>query len=181
MVVLAQSELFDHFQTAVDDAGTGLPLSEDIRLYLTWLLVERVRSDRKTYEEDTLAELYGRANRTSSTYAAAVYRELGDRALYVAGFFPESLDRSLVGTTYYIDMGSAAYYRAHQWMSTVFGSTFVDMATKFEDCVVLLETVRGKEDDLEALYDQWVENPSEAAEKRLRRAGLVLPPKGTLD
>ncbi len=38
------------------------------------------------------------------------YRRLGDVALYMAGFFADSLHRSSVGVSYYIEMGRGAYH-----------------------------------------------------------------------
>lgn len=166
--------LFDYFHDQVESAGAGLPLSGEIKLYLANLLTERTRADRKTYEESTLAELYGRAYNAPRHHAAVVYRELGDRALYVVGFFPDSLQRSLVGPRYYIDMGASAYYRTHDWFQGAFGSTFADLSRQFEDCVVLLDTVRGTEHDLSLLVEEWHTTGDTLAKKKLFRAGLIV-------
>src|SRR5262245_44631773 len=36
-------------------------------------------------------------------------REIGDTSLFVSGFFPDSLNRSLIDVDYYIGMGEIAY------------------------------------------------------------------------
>lgn len=174
----APRALFDYFHDKVETAGAGLPITGEIKLYLANLLTERTRADRKTYEENTLAELYGRAYHAPKHQAAVVYRELGDRALYVVGFFPDSLQRSLVGPRYYIDMGASAYYRTHDWFQGAFGSTFADLSKRFEDCVVLLDTVRGSEQDLEALIDEWHSKGDTLTQKKLLRAGMIVTSSG---
>ncbi len=107
---LAHANLYDFFDERLADAvdAQGVELSTDSRRYLALLLVERKRSERlltATDRPDTLAELHLAAATADRVRAMRLYRHLGDRALYVAGYFQESLKRKAVGVDYYADMG----------------------------------------------------------------------------
>ena len=97
--VSGQANLFDYFQQHVDVATDQLDLDlcPDTALYLTTMLVERARADRPEPPEQTLAELHAVAAASPPTQQAATYRELGDRSLYLVGYFRESLCRRTVG------------------------------------------------------------------------------------
>jgi hypothetical protein len=186
MGVTTTSNLFDHFHERVDDAvdREGLDLAEDTRLYLASMLAERARADRPSPPETTLAELHGRAALSPPGEQAAVYRELGDRTLYLLGYFRESLTRRIVGPTYYASMGKAAYHRTDlvlkAWFADAFGPVFHELSAQYDACVDVISTVRdghegAQPDPLLRLYERWVETGSEQARERLVRRGLLLP------
>ena len=60
-------------------------------------------------QQEALATILHRAVLGSPNEQVSNYRRLGDMALFVAGFFAESLRRGAVGLGYYIDMGQGAY------------------------------------------------------------------------
>ena len=142
----AADNLFDYFHGKVTDAhaSASLDLSDDTVLYISRLLTEQARTDRPTLPEQTLAELFGRAAHAAPSEQIAAYRELGDRSLYLLGCFGESLEGTLVGPSYYKDMGAAAYWRADRalkrWFTDAFGPVFRELALCFEDCVELRPT-----------------------------------------
>lgn len=186
MTVMSASNLFDHFHERVDDAidREGVDLADDTRLYLASLLAERARADRPTAPETTLAELHGRAALAAPGEQAAAYRELGDRTLYLLGYFQESLTRRIVGPDYYASMGKAAYHRTDlvlkAWFADAFGPVFHELSAQFDACVNVIGSVRASHvedqpDPLLRLYERWVETGSEQARERLVRRGLILP------
>lgn len=183
------TSLFDWFHERVRTAHetVGTDLSNDSELYLTQLLVDRARADRPQPQEATLAELHARASGASPSEQVRTYRELGDRSLYVVGYFEESLSRRVVGPGYYCDMGAAAYARVDElfrrWFAGAFDGTFRELAEHFRDCVRIVREVRrsvdAEPDLLMRLFDQWRQTGSDEAARRLRAAGLVLPPRPT--
>ena len=185
----ASTCLFDYFHERVKDArgAVSAGISEDTGLYLTTLLVDRARTDAPRPPEETLAELHARAAGAPPAEQARTYRELGDRSLYLVGYFEESLHRRTVGVRYYCEMGSAAYHRVDQvfkrWFANAFDEVFVELATGFADCVRILKEVRSNVDEepdfLMRLYQQWLDTGSEEAASRLRERGLLLPPRPT--
>ena len=187
--VMQASNLFDHFQELVGDATaeTGASLSDDTTLYLANLLTERARADRPSPPELTLAELHARAAHAPPPEQARTYRELGDRALYLLGYFAESLSRRLVSPGYYAAMGSAAYHRVDHvfkaWFRDAFGPVFEELSTDFDACVAILTTVRDVHDGdhpdpLVRLYERWAETGDPQLAERLAAKGLILPRAG---
>src|SRR5207248_8106364 len=66
------------------------------------------------YDGTPLAVLYVRAIQSSRRDRARLLRAMGDTALFVSGFFADSLSRRLVDLTYYKAMGGFAYARLAQ-------------------------------------------------------------------
>lgn len=186
----ATNSLFDYFHGRVRDArdGLGIEVSEDTGLYLTTLLVDRARADVPRPQESTLVELHARAVQAAPAEQARTYRELGDRSLYLLGYFEESLSRKIVSTRYYREMGAAAYARVDEvfklWFANAFDQVFEELSLGFEDCVRLIRQVRAAVDDqpdvLMRLYTEWLETGSEQAKQRLRARGIVIP-RGSAD
>lgn len=60
-----------------------------------------------------LALLQMRAQNAPRSEKYEAYRYMGDVALFVGGFFNQHARSTPVGTGYYVDMGSAAYWSAY--------------------------------------------------------------------
>ena len=191
-MVSSKENLFDFFQDEVLDARhkLDLSLSDDASLYLATLLVDQTRADRPQLPQETLAELHAAAAHARPATQAATYRELGDRSLYAAGYFRDSLDRKVVGPEYYAQMGAAAYHRTDQllkrWFADAFGPIFGELALQFRDCVAVLDRIRSTHEErpavVERLYNEWLATGDPELAARLRRIGLLLPvdePHGT--
>lgn len=183
--VAETANLFDYFNVRVEQAraAQGVRISDDTSLYLASLLTERARADRPAPPETTLAELHAHAAAAPPATQVRTYRELGDRSLYLLGYFTESLSRRTVGPEYYADMGSAAYHRVDMLFKALFadafGPVFHELAARFRDCVRVLSDVREASrehgDELVELYDQWLATGDEEIRKRLLDRGLVIP------
>ncbi len=190
--VARAANLFDYFNDQVEEARArqGVDISSDTRLYLVTLLADRARSDAIASTEETLAELHARAAHAPPARQARTYRELGDRALYLLGYFAESLSRRLVGPEYYADMGSAAYHRVDILFKSVFsdafGPVFRELALRFRDCASIVEAVRDahredRPDDLAVLYERWLATGDPATAEKLTTRGVLLPRGTPLD
>jgi hypothetical protein len=184
--------LFDFFHARVEDARSeaSLDISDDTSLYLASLLTDRARSDQGPDHAETLAELHARAAHSPPGKQASTYRELGDRSLYLLGFFREHLDRRrrVIGPSYYENMGMAAYHKVDlvlkRWFSDAFGPVFQELAQGFRECVDLLDRVRARStpddtDNLLAAYEDWLVEGDRGAAATLYAGGLVLPNEPT--
>lgn len=116
-------------------------------------------------------------------------KQVGDTSLYVAGFFAESLTRSLVDVDYYVGIGQSAYSqlarslgapRAQRSITEV----YEELAAKFPQFVDVLGAVRkrvaflqlGQAPDVGRLYEIWLRTRDEWVEQKLKEAGLLVDP-----
>jgi hypothetical protein len=111
-------------------------------------------------------------------------KTVGDTSLYVAGFFAESLTRSLVDVDYYIGLGQNAYSQ----LAKSFGGgrslteVYEELADKFPTFVDVLAAVRKRvaiaeinsTTDVQRLYEIWLRTRDEWIEKKLRAAGVLI-------
>ena len=147
-------------------------------------------------EEDTrgtpgLVFLYQRAMEGDPGQRFDAYRQMGDVALVVGGFFSSHLKRprSLVSLNYYVNMGIAAYDSAAVLSKQeAFSLLFQELSQKFSDLVEVLtriaeSTTLPVNRDLATIYERLVQNPnSQSLAHRLIEEGsfpvLVKDKKG---
>ena len=189
--------LFDFFHAHVDAAvqDQRTSVSEEGVFYLTNLLVQKGHTDGEDAAE-TLVELRLRAQTSDRACAIESYRELGDRALYLSGFFRQSLHRGLMSMEYYLHMGAAAYDRLSRMLD--FGPSlqkghkdlsgiYLELAERFEVCSDVLSEVKQdvraeqaspNDRDVLRLYEIWLATGSPSVARRLRALG-VSPTRGS--
>lgn len=189
--VIISSSLGEFFRDEVTEARAtlGVQLSEMAEYYLVNLLVDYARRGQGPLPgEEPLAFMFKRAMEAPPAERMQTLKNLGDLALYVAGFFSESLERSLVDIDYYVSMGGNAYgslsdiVGAHQQGDT-FAELYGDLARRFSELVDLLNEVSDRSrdvaqrsSDLLKLYDRWVRTGSQRIERMLIDKGLVPAP-----
>ncbi len=163
-------------------ANQGVVLSDEGRGYLTQLLVRSAKAETHFEADVTLAELHMQAAQSGRGEALSMYRKLGDRALFVAGWFSESLERRAVGLSYYTDMGEAAYDRVSGLASVSplrdWTELFGELARRFGECVGVVAEVSDGDDepkdrDVLRLYELWQKTRSPYAARRLARLGIL--------
>jgi hypothetical protein len=106
-------------------------------------------------------------------------RVVADRALYLTGFFGDSLQRKVVDIDYYMDIGSAAYSNLHVWskedpLSSVY-KTFSSRFTEFVDVLSYISEKSQVQSDQNVLrlYDRYLRTGSELAREKLNELGVV--------
>lgn len=163
---------------------TGHSLSNDVEAYVVGMLA---RFTRRTHVagrcSEPLALDYLRARSQTGTARATALRGVGDRALYISGVAPRSLDRTPVNVNYVRGIGEAAYRevaghtRSHGALA-VLG----ELAESFEGVSeVITEVVdidaRRQPPDLLALYERWRQDGDPRDRRRLLQAGVLLDPE----
>jgi hypothetical protein len=159
--------------------------------YLVNLLSGCVQGDlppaEAGFDETPLAVLYIRAVQASRGERTRLLRMMGDTALFVSGFFADSLSRGLVDLGYYKAMGGHAYARLSREDSALgVGSTvFSELSDRFcEFADVLAEvsetTQLSSNQSVLRLYERWVQTGSRRAAALLAERGIapVLPGDG---
>lgn len=108
-------------------------------------------------------------------------KQVGDQSLYVAGFFAESLSRSLVDVDYYVGIGQNAYSQLARSLGgaqKTLTDVYEELAAKFPQFVDVLTQVRKRVDfatpDVGRLYEIWMRTRDEWIEKKLRSLGVLV-------
>jgi hypothetical protein len=158
--------------------------------YLVNLLTACVRGDplpppEPGYDETPLALLYLRALTASRAERTRLLRATGDSALFVSGFFADSLTGKLADLAYYRSMGGHAYLRLSQEEGgDQGGSVFLELARRFTQFADVLSEVSEStrltcNRSILALYERWLQTGSPRAAGLLAERGLTpMTPSG---
>src|SRR5688500_4477553 len=139
------------------------------------------------FDETPLAVLYVRAVQASRGERTRLLRMMGDTALFVSGFFADSLSRGLVDLGYYKAMGGHAYARLSREDSAlgVGSSVFSELSGRFSEFADVLAEVSetshlSTNKSVLRLYERWAQTGSRRAAALLAERGIapVLPGDG---
>jgi len=157
--------------------------------YLVNLLSACVHGDlppsEPGFDETPLAVLYIRAVQSSRAERTRLLRAMGDTALFVSGFFADSLSRGLVDLGYYKAMGGHAYARLSREDRSVGATVFSELSGRFAEFADVLAEVSeashlATNQSVVRLYERWVQTGSRRAATLLAERGIapVLPGEG---
>jgi len=178
MDVCLAASVDEYFHEVVTDAlaAVDLEASEPASWYLVGLLGEMTRA-RLT--DEALGPKLAQPGADAAERVKTL-KQVGDTSLYVAGFFADSLNRSLVQVDYYIGVGQNAYAQ----LARSFGAqrslteVYEELAEKFPAFVDVLGEVRKRTDfaspDIGKLYEVWLRTRDEWVEKKLRAMGVIV-------
>lgn len=169
----------EFFRDLVESALHRQHLSarEGTSFYLVNLLTGFVRWDRTASgDEEPLGVRFVKALQEAGARQRDELRRVGDRSLFISGFFSDSLSRSLVDVDYYIQLGEHAYGSLARQADGSFGDVFDELAAKFPAFVDVLgevseRTAMASNGDLLRLYEKWLRT-------RSRRSGNLLACRG---
>jgi hypothetical protein len=184
--------LTDYFRTSIDGviSRQGVDVDPHAAHYVVNLLTLYSRSE-ELYEDH--GDSYGlrplalmmadAADARTAALRNQALQRLGDVALFISGFFAESLANKAVDVDYYIYMGGNAYGSlSEEVRGTLRGKAFAgiyrELAEKFQVLVDVLNEVRdearqGSDLDLLRTYEIWLKTGSRRARKLLADNGVV--------
>src|ERR1043165_6001308 len=144
-VTLAASvDAFFHEGGTDPVSAVDLDASEPAGWYLVGLLGDFTKA--RLTDEPLGIKLAGAAG--SPEQRVRTLKEVGDTSLYLAGFFAESLTRSLVDVDYYVGIGQSAYSQLARSLGSAARSqrplteVYEELAAKFPRFVDVLAAVR---------------------------------------
>ncbi|MFQ5982792.1 MAG: hypothetical protein ACE5KS_05405 [Woeseiaceae bacterium] len=193
--VVQVHDLRDYFRESIDAAidKQGVDVDPHAAHYVVNLLTLFARSE-DLFEDH--GEAYGlrplalmmadAAEASSAAERTFSLQRVGDVALFIAGFFADSLAHKLVDLDYYIYMGGTAYGSlSDEIRGTPRGRALADvyreLARKFQIVVDVLNEVRdgarqSSDIDLLRTYEVWLRTGSKRAAQLLRQNGVVPMP-----
>lgn len=127
----------------------------------------------------TLAEIYLQAQSAESAQKHEMLKGLADRALYISGYFGDSLNRKIVDVDYYADMGGAAFASlVHHTKEDSVAKLYGTLSKRFRDYVEVLTYISHhslvkSDESLLRLYDKYLKTGSKLAQKKLIEAGVL--------
>ncbi len=171
----------EYFRELVESSmkHQDLAAQELTSFYVVNLLTGFIYLDRSPARSDEpLGVRLAKALQTGGVAQRDGLRQVGDLALVIAGFFSDSLSRSLVDVDYYIQLGELAYGSLARQRVDSFGGVFDELAEKFVGFVDVLNEVSEKtmltsNTDLLRLYEKWLRTGS-------RRSGDLLVARGII-
>jgi len=167
--------------------------SEFTESYLVHLLAAFARGEglpgrEPGFDETPLAVLYGRALQASRFERALLLRATADTALFVSGFFADSLPGGDGDLRYYASLGGRAYAalgREHAPEDPAGTGVFNELSGRFVAFVDVLAEVAEKTRlasplSVVRLYERWAETGSPRAAALLAALGItpIVPAAG---
>lgn len=160
-----------------------IELTEMAEFYLVHLLSDTVGT-KDWVQGEPVALLYGRAlEAPDAKEQFRLFKEVGDRSLYVSGFFGDSLSRRSVDIDYFISMGGLAYnfvsaMAESKHRSNVHPEIFAELSEKFARLVDLLSEISESagilsDQDVVRLYERWLKTKSNRLLKILSKKGII--------
>ena len=178
-VVFRRESAVEYFKELVDGAlaRQRVAAGELTAFYVVHLLTSFLqrRADR---DEQPLAFRLAQALDAGGTEQRASLRQIGDLALFISGFFSDSLRRTLVDVDYYVSIGGTAYTALSRHEADTFSPVFAELAEKFIGFVDVLSEVSERTScasnaDLLRLYERWLKTGSPRSGQLLIERGVV--------
>lgn len=145
-----------------------------------------LQEDSAEKPPETFAEMYLMAMNAESPKNKELMRIVGDKSLYLTGFFSDSLHKKIVDIDYYLDIGSAAYLNLSRWTkedTTAF--VYETISKQFLDLVSVFNYISEKslvqaDQNILRLYDRYLRTGSELVREKLNELGVTTLPKEQL-
>jgi hypothetical protein len=176
--ILRSESPTEFFRDLVETAMQNQHVSahELTSFYVVNLLTGFVHGDVRADDGEPLGTRLARALQTAGVAQRDRLRQVGDRSLFISGFFSDSLNRSLVDVDYYIQLGECAYRSLARNGDRTLGDVFDELSDKFTTFVDVLGEVSERTSlssnaDVLRLYEKWLRT-------RSRRSGDLLAARG---
>lgn len=127
----------------------------------------------------TLAETLLTAIQSNHSTKVELLKKLGDRTLYVCGFFSDSLQRKVIDLDYCAEMGGTAYgLLAESTRQDTVSQIYNIYSKRFLEFVDALNYISEKaqlqsSDNVLRIYDRYLKTGSELAREKLSDLGIV--------
>ena len=190
--VMPVHNLSDYFRKSIDEvvAQQGVSVDPHATHYVVNMMTLFSRSE-ELYEDG--GEIYGikplalmladAADAPSVEHRNQLLQRIGDVAMFVSGFFVDSLANKAVDIDYYIHMGENAYSSLSEetrgtFRGNAFAHVYRELASKFQILIDVLHEVRhsacaNSNENVLRTYEIWLKTGSKRAENLLRQQGVV--------
>jgi len=182
-VIVRRETAVEYFKEQVDAAlaNQKIVAGELTAYYVVQLLAGFL--ERRAGDDAPLLLQLAHALDSGGGPQRASLKQIGDAALFISGFFPDSLRRKLVDVDYYVSVGGCAYTALSRVEHDSFSPVFAELADRFVEFADVLSEVSERSacctnTDLLRLYDRWLRTGSPRSGQLLAERGVV--PNATL-
>lgn len=152
--------------------------------YLLRLLADTAGPDNEPPLHRPLVTLLERAHAADGLQRLAGFRQLGDAALMIYGFFSDAMMRRGISDSYVRSMGSCGYASASSLIPVTsqggargLAAVYRELSVRFVELGEVMAEVRDQtplsEIEMVRLYDRWSTTGSPRLARRLARNGMV--------
>lgn len=176
----------DFFKEAVRDAFSkrkidAFPMAEGylVNILEHYVVAAHLHEAESSERPTTLAETLLLAAQSDYSTKVDMLKKLGDRTLYVCGFFSDSFQRKIIDVDYCAEMGGAAYrILAQSTKEDTLSQVYNLYAQKFLTFVDALNYISEKSqlqssNNVLRIYDRYIKTGSELAREKLSNLGIV--------
>jgi hypothetical protein len=175
--VFERTSAVEYFRDLVEGAMAHQHVSagELTAFYVVHLLASFTQ---RTDTGEPLGLELAQALEASALRQRVTLREVGDRSLFLSGFFSDSLKRRLVDVDYYVSIGGLAYAALTRLETDHLSPVYAELAEKFAAFVDVLSEVSERTScssnaDLLRLYEKWLKTGSRRSAQLLAERGVV--------
>lgn len=162
------------WQSLVKDAesSSNLRLNNELESYLVFLLGYYNR--RPDIANSVLAKEFLSGITERHARQRECLREVGDKCLLFAGFFPEQAEKKRVKIKYFIELGQTAYVQVASLSKAGSAALYNALSSDFISLMEILHAIRGLSDPVNELsplqaLELWTDVKSQHALTVLRR------------
>lgn len=173
-VLLLQPTTTAQWQSLVKDAksSSNLRLNNELESYLVFLL--GYYNHRPDIANSVLAKEFLTSMTERCSRQRECLREVGDKCLLFAGFFPEQAEKRHVKIKYFIELGQSAYIQVASLSKAGSASLYSALSYDFIGLMEILHAIRGLSDPANELtplqaLELWTDVKSPHALAVLRR------------
>ncbi|MFZ0219190.1 MAG: hypothetical protein WAL30_03165 [Candidatus Aquirickettsiella sp.] len=173
-MLLLQPTTTAQWQSLVKDAesSSNLRLNDELESYLVFLLA--YYNQRPDIANSVFAKEFLTGVTERSTRQRECLREVGDKCLLFAGFFPGQAEKKRIKIKYFIELGQTAYIQVASLSKAGSASLYSALSYDFISLMEILHAIRGLSDPINELmplqaYELWTDVKSQHALTVLRR------------
>jgi hypothetical protein len=173
-VLLLQPTTTAQWQSLVKDAksSSNLRLNNELESYLVFLL--GYYNHRPDIANSVLAKEFLTGMTERCFRQRECLREVGDKCLLFAGFFPEQAEKRHVKIKYFIELGQSAYIQVASLSKAGSASLYSALSYDFISLMEIIHAIRGLSDPANELtplqaLELWTDVKSPHALSVLRR------------
>lgn len=177
ITLIKSSEEYFLSELELAECKLSYKLNDELKIYLLGLLNSKLLQDNEIDLAKPLAISFLEAFNENQNQCIRKLKSVGDHALYIAGYFAESLNKKIIDVDYYNSLGKKAYAEIYNILGDN-GQVYYSLYNDYNKLLELLtaisfNTMQTGTKNLIKLYDRWLITGSNILEKKLNEMGII--------